>query len=75
MGFLQRYFSIGTRRSKKQKGVDVYDVPPVPDLRRQHEQQEETVNRLLRSSSARFAVMREVDYASLPPLRECNPIE
>lgn len=72
MGFLQRYFSLGTRRSKKQKGVDVYDVPPVPDLRRQHEQQEETVNRLLRSSSARFAVMREVDYTSLPPLRECN---
>ncbi|KIM90494.1 hypothetical protein PILCRDRAFT_185278 [Piloderma croceum F 1598] len=74
MGFLQRYFSIGTRRSKKQKGVDVYDVPPVPDLRRQHEQQEEAVNCLLRSSSARFAVMREVDYASLPPLRECNPM-
>jgi hypothetical protein len=52
--------------------LDAFEVPPVLDLRRQHEQQEETVNYLLRSSSAKFAIMREIDYASLPPIRECN---
>jgi hypothetical protein len=53
--------------------ADAYDVLSVPDLRRQHEDQEATVSRLLRSSSARFAAMGEVDYTSLPPLRKYNP--
>ena len=54
--------------------ADAYDVQPVPDLQRQHEAQEETVSSLLRSSSARFTVMREVDYASLPPIRKCSSV-
>lgn len=54
--------------------ADAYDVPPVPDLQRQHEAQEETVSSLLRSSSARFTVMREVDYASLPPIRKYSSV-
>jgi len=72
MRFLQNFFSIGSRRSKK-KGTsintDACGAPPVPDC--QHEEQEVTVNRLLRSSSAHFSVVEEVDYTSLPPLREC----
>lgn len=75
MGFLQNLLSLRSRRSKKHRTrmeVDTYGTPPILDLRQQHDDQEATVNRLLRSSSARFAIMREVDYASLPPLRECN---
>lgn len=67
MGFLPKFFSLRSRKSKKEKGV-THDLPP--DLQYREDDQEETVSRLLRSSSTRFAVMKEVDYATLPPLRE-----
>ena len=34
------------------------------------QEHEAAVGRLLRSSSARYAVVSELDYASLPPLRK-----
>ena len=40
-------------------------VPKPPD-----KDGEVAASRLLRSSSARFAVVSEMDYASLPPIRE-----
>ena len=74
MGFLHNLLSIRGRRSKKKPTghSGAGNGPLIHDLRRQHDVQEATVSRLLRSSSARFAVMGEVDYASLPPLRKWN---
>lgn len=72
MGFLQKFFSIGSRRSKKKHAsAERYDVPPLPNLRRQQEDHEATVNRLLRSSSATFAAIEETEDATLA-MRECH---
>ncbi|KAF9461213.1 hypothetical protein BDZ94DRAFT_1221779 [Collybia nuda] len=66
MGFLKRIFSIGSKKSKKRPHV-VHDVDA--GLRTiEEEEHEAAVGRLLRSSSARFAVVSELDYTSLPPL-------
>lgn len=70
MGFLKRFFSIGGKRNKnKRQEQDQY----CPETRLgpiQEDEQEAAVSRLLRSSSSRYAVVAELDYASLPPLRE-----
>jgi hypothetical protein len=64
MGFLKRFFSIGGRRKKNKR------VLPDPALERiQEEEHEAAASRLLRSSSSRFTVVSEVDYANLPPMR------
>lgn len=68
MGLLKRIFSIGSKKNKKPKPQIVHNVDA--GLRAIEEEHEAAVGRLLRSSSARYAVVAEVDYASLPPLRE-----
>ncbi|KAI9510495.1 hypothetical protein F5148DRAFT_570433 [Russula earlei] len=73
MGFFQKFLSLGSRKSKKRRAalsVETRSKPPTSseDARRQHEEQEEIANRLLRSSSQRYAVMNQVDYSSLPPI-------
>ena len=75
MGFFQKFLSFGSRRSKKRRAplsAETHSKHPLSreDARRQQEEQEEIANSLLRSSSLRYAVVKEVDYSSLPPLRE-----
>ncbi|KAF8074965.1 hypothetical protein FPV67DRAFT_1475572 [Lyophyllum atratum] len=66
MGFLKRIFSFKSK-NKKQRPQIVHNADA--RLRAIEEEEHETaVDRLLRSSSSRFAVVSEVDYASLPPL-------
>lgn len=69
MGFLKKFFSIGNKKSKKHS-------LPIHQPKQQQPLEEDTeaaVSRLLRSSSARFGVESGLNYASLPPLRECFP--
>src|ERR1700722_3161403 len=69
MGFLTRFFSLRSKKNKDKKSLFTTKVDH--DLVHiQEEDQEAAVSHLLRSSSARFAVVSEIDYASLPPLRE-----
>jgi hypothetical protein len=75
MGFFQKFLSLGSRKSKKQRPARHAEACPVPpfskeELRRQQQEQEEVASRLLRSSSLRYAVVNEVDYGALPPLRK-----
>ena len=75
MGFFQKFLSFGSMRSKKRRAAlstETRSKHPISreDARRQQEEQEEIANSLLRSSSLRYAVVKEVDYSSLPPLRE-----
>jgi len=69
MGFFQKFLSLGSRKSKKRRAPLFVDTRSKPlsreDARRQQEEQEEIANCLLRSSSQRYAVISEVDYASL----------
>lgn len=71
MGFFQKFLSFGSRKSKKRR-AETRSKHPLSreDARKQQEEQEEIANRILRSSSLRYAVVNEVDYSSLPPLRE-----
>ena len=69
MGFLQKFFSLGSKKSKKKRtrmDAEAFDVPPVPDLQRQYDVHEATVSRFLRSSSANLVAASEVDYDSSP---------
>ena len=74
MGFFQKFLSFGSRSKKRRAALSTETRSKLPssreDARRQQEEQEEVANRLLRSSSLRYAVFNEVDYSSLPPLRE-----
>ena len=71
MGFFQKFLSFGSRKSKKRRAETRSKHPMTrEDARKQQEEQEEIANRILRSSSLRYAVVNEVDYSSLPPLRE-----
>ncbi len=74
MGFLQRFLSFGSRSKKRRAALSAETRSKYPlsreEARRQQEEQEEIANSLLRSSSLRYAVVNEVDYSSLPPLRE-----
>lgn len=68
MGFLKRIFSIGSKKNKKRPHI-VHNVDA--RLRAvEEEEHEAAVGRLLRSSSAHYAVVSEANYASLAPLRE-----
>lgn len=75
MGLLKRIFSIGTKKQKKRPAIPQELPPPPPSVdeeqrRKLEEEHEAAVGRLLRSSSSRFAVVKEIDYSNLPPLRE-----
>ncbi|KAI0046212.1 hypothetical protein FA95DRAFT_1520503 [Auriscalpium vulgare] len=74
MGFLQRFLSLGSKKNKKRRAP----LEPCPtgttqasnsgDRRKEEHDSEAAASRLLRSSSSHFAVVSEVDYASLPPI-------
>ncbi|EPQ56527.1 hypothetical protein GLOTRDRAFT_138234 [Gloeophyllum trabeum ATCC 11539] len=75
MGFLKRLLSLSSTRRGKKKRIPLECDPveyalPYSQTRqgRQNNEHEAAASRLLRSSSAHFAVVNEVDYASLPPL-------
>ncbi|KAJ6607507.1 hypothetical protein B0H10DRAFT_552654 [Mycena sp. CBHHK59/15] len=74
MGFksLKRFFSIGSKRNKKKRGpaaAATAHLHPIPELAVLDDSAAEAAaNQLLRSSSARYAVVSEFDYNSLPPL-------
>ncbi|KAJ7442256.1 hypothetical protein FB451DRAFT_1105769 [Mycena latifolia] len=72
---LKRFFSIGSRKNKSKKRLQiVHNVPstplqPISEVGLLADDSGEVAaNQLLRSSSARYAVVNECDYASLPPL-------
>ncbi|TCD69511.1 hypothetical protein EIP91_007441 [Steccherinum ochraceum] len=72
MGFLKRFFSMGSRKSKKGRRQHNHNAEPMPvDAQgrlRAVEPWQNEATRLLRSSSAHFTVVSEVDYSTLPPL-------
>ncbi|KAJ6581482.1 hypothetical protein B0H19DRAFT_1251692 [Mycena capillaripes] len=72
---LKRFFSIGSKKNKntKKRLQIVHSVPttlqPISEAGHLADDSGEIVaSQLLRSSSARYAVVNEVDYNSLPPL-------
>ncbi|KAL4261239.1 hypothetical protein AB1N83_007911 [Pleurotus pulmonarius] len=74
MGFLKRLFSVGSKKNKKSKPT-ISNPTPLPSSRTPsrhleaiEEDQEDAVNRLLRSSSSRYALSSERNRASLDPL-------
>ncbi|KZV74531.1 hypothetical protein PENSPDRAFT_601362 [Peniophora sp. CONT] len=77
MGFLKRFLSLGSRKGKKRRnqltsastpGLNDVQQPTRNDRRKEEREQEDAARRLLRSSSAHFTVVSEIDYSSLPPL-------
>lgn len=80
MGFFHKFLSLGSRKNKKRRAALHAEARVVrhlskEELRRQQEEQEEVASRLLRSSSRRYAVVNEVDYAALPPLRVYSQVQ
>ncbi|THH13541.1 hypothetical protein EW146_g6690 [Bondarzewia mesenterica] len=61
---------MGSKRNKKRRAIEpIGDMPVDRQARvKMEEDQEAVASQLLRSSSSHFAVVSEVDYASLPPL-------
>ncbi|KIM44646.1 hypothetical protein M413DRAFT_66915 [Hebeloma cylindrosporum] len=73
MGLFKRLFSLGSKKSKKQRPAIVHNTPipeqPWSEVRAvDDEEHEAAISRLLRSSSARFVETAELNYATLPPL-------
>lgn len=66
MGFLKKFFSIGSKKSKK-RALAVHELE---QQQPREEDAEAAVSRLLRSSSARLDTESGLNCASLPPLRE-----
>jgi hypothetical protein len=69
MGFLKKFFSIGSKKSKRRE-LAHHDLESLHLQPTREEDAEAEVSRLLRSSSARFPVDSGSNYASLPPLRK-----
>ena len=79
MGFFKKLFSLGGKKGKGSKRHEQEFLasrpyvgdgvlhPPLPA-----KDPELAASRLLRSSSAKFSVVSEVDYSALPPIRESN---
>ncbi|KAL0953776.1 hypothetical protein HGRIS_004960 [Hohenbuehelia grisea] len=73
MGFLKRFFSIGSKKNKKTRPqisnpTALHHVGfPMP-LRQAEEEHEVIATQLLRSASARYTAVSEAENASLPPL-------
>ncbi|KAF7793503.1 hypothetical protein EIP86_004615 [Pleurotus ostreatoroseus] len=70
MGFFKRFFSIGSRKSKRKNDARATHVDPSGRLVQVRESwhEEGDSTRLLRSSSTHFSIVNEVDYSALPPL-------
>jgi hypothetical protein len=76
MGFFKRFFSVG----KKNKNRSLPSEHDPEQLKRHHTAQtlplvsedvEAAASRLLRSASARWAMVSEPDFSPLPPLSTC----
>jgi len=67
MGLFKKFFSIGSRRSKKRSAVDPVQehLKPSPA-----DDSEAALSRLLRSSSGRCTAGSQIGLSSLPPLRK-----
>lgn len=77
MGFFKRFFSLGSKKSKKNRSsrrnaAEQVDASGriVRQTSEPWQERETDANRLLRSSSAHFKVVKQVDYSTLPPLRK-----
>lgn len=74
MGFFKRFFSLGSKKSRRRQQARpeerVDASGRVVQAGEPWKQAEKEATRLLRSSSAHFSVVSEVDYASLPPPRK-----
>ncbi|KAI0717986.1 hypothetical protein C8T65DRAFT_706944 [Cerioporus squamosus] len=72
MGFLKRFFSLGSSKSRKNKKKQNANARVDAEGRilsdKGTHDPDTSANRLLRSSSTKFSVMSEIDYTSLPPL-------
>ncbi|KAH8116448.1 hypothetical protein DFH11DRAFT_1725228 [Phellopilus nigrolimitatus] len=76
MGFLKRLFTIGKRNKRDREQSNDNHRPPITDfdpdttlhLPKLNGDSEAAFSRLLRSSSAHFNVVSEVDYNLLPPI-------
>ncbi|KAJ3567460.1 hypothetical protein NP233_g6355 [Leucocoprinus birnbaumii] len=76
MGFFKRFFSFGSKKDKKRASIPdaLVAAPKTPSTdnerkrKLEEEEHEAAVGRLLRSSSSRYAVVKEIDYSNLPPL-------
>lgn len=85
MGFLKRLFSRKHKPAKTTDDISAplpkkrfhtvagapytTSTPALQEVPQHEEDSEAAVHRLLRSSSARYAVAHEVDYSDLPPMR------
>ncbi|KAJ7224279.1 hypothetical protein GGX14DRAFT_424935 [Mycena pura] len=70
---LKRFFSIGSKRNKNTKKhaarAVLHPLPPISETGLLPDDSGEVAaNQLLRSSSARYAAVKEFEYSSLPPL-------
>lgn len=80
MGFLKRWFSVGSKKSKSQKKAIASEYDPSALRRHQTNQTmplvledaEATASRLLRSASARLANASEPDFHVVPHLRKLH---
>ena len=74
MGLFKKFFSISSKKSKKQSPVDpcTESLPPVQEHLKpcNDDGTEAEVSRLLRSSSGRLAAASQIGLGSLPPLRK-----
>ena len=73
MGFFKRILSLGSKKSKRKARHDTNKVDASGRIVQALEpwpQADKEATRLLRTSSAHLSVVSEVDYSSLPPLRE-----
>lgn len=73
MGFLKRFLSLGSSKSRKNKKKQAPANAPVDAEGRILPGQlpqdvDSNANKLLRSSSTKFSVMSAIDYTNLPPL-------
>ncbi|GJE90941.1 hypothetical protein PsYK624_070880 [Phanerochaete sordida] len=71
MGFFKRFFSIGSKKSRRARQQARHDerVDATGGLLQVYQQQaDKEATQLLRSSSAQLSVVSEVDHAALPPL-------
>ncbi|PIL24882.1 hypothetical protein GSI_12769 [Ganoderma sinense ZZ0214-1] len=73
MGFLKRFLSLGSSKSRKNKKKQAAATPRVDGEGRILADQlphdvDSNANKLLRSSSTKFSVMSAIDYTNLPPL-------
>ncbi|KAH6915903.1 hypothetical protein BKA70DRAFT_1254100 [Coprinopsis sp. MPI-PUGE-AT-0042] len=78
MGFFKRLLSIGKKDKQKLKKFSQQPETLQEEVEEEEEQpsrvaegeedHEETIGRLLRSSSQRYNVVQEVDYANMPPM-------